>query len=40
MISIASTKLIIYMAIIMYTIIIVISYFINIRLFKKGVNVE
>ena len=40
MISIASTKLIIYMAIIMYTIIIVISYFINIILFKKGVNVE
>jgi len=33
-------KFIIFLAIIIYTIILIIGYFINLKLFKKGVNVE
>ena len=40
MISFNSFKIIAYMSIIMYVIILIIGYFVNIKLFKKGVNVE
>jgi len=40
MISIETIKIITYMSIFMYLIIISIGYFININLFKKGVNVD
>ena len=39
-INIEMVKIIIYVAIIIYTLNIIIGYFINIKLFKKGVNVE
>ena len=39
-ISIESTKIIIYFSIVLYTIILIILNFINIKLFKQGVNVE
>ena len=39
-INIDMVKIIIYIAIIIYTLNIIIGYFINIKLFKKGVNVE
>ena len=40
MISIDSTKIIIYMSIIMYTVVLIASSFINVKLFEKGVNVD
>ena len=40
MINIDSTKIIIYMSIVMYTVVLIASYFINVKLFKKGVNVD
>ena len=40
MISIESTKIIIYLSIIMYTLVIITGYFINTKLLNKGVNVE
>ena len=39
-INIQSLKTVIYLAIILYTIILFIIYFLNINIFKKGVNIE
>jgi len=40
MINIDMVKFIIYLAIFIYTITLIVNYFINLRLFKKGVNVD
>jgi len=40
MLNIDMVKLIIYLAIFIYTIIMIILYFVNIKLFNKGVNVD
>ena len=39
-VNISSVKIIIYLAIISYSILLIILYFINLRLLKKGVNVD
>lgn len=39
-IDIETVKIIIYMAIVIYLVILLISYFINVKLFTKGVNVD
>ncbi len=39
-VNVSSLKTIIYLAIAIYTIILIVCYYINIRLFKKGVNVD
>ena len=39
-INIDTIKTIIYMAIFIYTLLLIICYFINVNLFKKGVNVD
>ena len=40
MINISATKILIYMSIIMYTLVLIIGMIVNIKLFKKGINVD